>query len=139
VLLTGLGMLVAGTTILTIGSFVVFVPQDLTFLGLDRQALDAINPRLVPVIAHDRSGFGGGLATVGLLVLGCVWFGRPSRALWQALLAAGVVGFGAAIGIHGLIGYLDQVHVGPALLGAVVFAVGMGLTRRRVASGPGRR
>ena len=129
-LLTGFGMLVAGATILTIGSFVVFVPQDLVFLGLDRAQLDAISPRLVPLIAHDRSGFGGSLATAGVIVLGCVWYGRPSRALWQALLVAGVAGFGAAIGIHGLIGYLDEVHVGPAIAGAAVFAVGMALTRQ---------
>ena len=128
-LLTGLGMVVAGTTILTIGSFVVFVPQDLVFLGLERGALDAINPRLVPLIAHDRSGFGGGLATAGIVVLGVVWYGRPGRALWQALLVAGGVGFGAAIGIHGLIGYLDATHVAPAVGGALVFALGMVLVR----------
>jgi hypothetical protein len=128
-LLTGFGMVVAGLTILTVGSFVVFVPQDLAFMGLDRAALDAINPRLVPVIAHDRSGFGGGLATTGLVVLGTVWCGRPSRSLWEALAVAGTVGFGAAIGIHGLIGYLDASHVGPAVVGAAVFAAGMALSR----------
>jgi hypothetical protein len=134
-LLAGFGMLVAGTTILTIGTFVVFVPQDLMFIGFDRAALDAMNPRLVPLIAHDRSGFGGGLATAGLVVLGVVWAGRPSRALWQALMAAGVVGFGAAIGIHALVGYLDASHVGPAVLGAVVFAGGIGFARRGMLDG----
>ena len=81
----GAGMVVAGLTITTIGALVVFVPQDITFIGLDRAALDAIDAHLVPLIAHDRAGFGGGLATTGLLVLAVVWFGRPSRALWQAL------------------------------------------------------
>ena len=127
-LLTAFGMVVAGVTIVTIGSFVVFVPQDLDFIGLDRAALDAIDPRLVALIAHDRAGFGGGLATTGLTVLGCVWCGRPSRSLWEALLIAGVAGFGAAIGVHGLIGYLDLSHVGPAILGAAIFAAGMVLT-----------
>ena len=61
-LLTAVGMLVAGLVIVTIGTFVVFVPQDLEFIGLDRAALDGIDPRLVPLIAHDRAGFGGGLA-----------------------------------------------------------------------------
>lgn len=128
-MLTAVGMVVAGLTILTIGSFVVFVPQDLEFIGLDRAALDAINPRLVPLIAHDRAGFGGGIATTGAVVLACVWCARPSRSLWEALLIAGVVGFGAAIGIHGLVGYLDLSHVGPAVLGAVVYAAGMLLSR----------
>jgi hypothetical protein len=128
-LLTAFGMLVAGLTIVTIGTFVVFVPQDLAYLGLDRAALDLIDPRLVPLIAHDRAGFGGGLATTGLTVLVAVWCGRPSRALWEALLMAGLAGFGAAIGVHGLIGYLDLSHVGPAIGGAAVFIVGIVLSR----------
>jgi hypothetical protein len=128
-LLTGFGMLVAGLTIVTLGTFVVFVPQDLGFIGLDRASLDALDPRLVPLIAHDRSGFGGGLATTGLVVLACVWFGRPSHALWQALALAGMAGFGTAIGVHGLVGYLDLTHVGPAILGAWTFIAGMLLVR----------
>lgn len=128
-LLTGFGMVVAGLTILTIGTFVVFVPQDMAFIGLDRAGLDALNSRLVPLIAHDRSGFGGGLATVGLVVIGVVRYGRPSLSLWQALLVAGSVGFGAAIAVHGLVGYVDLTHVGPAILGAAIFGVGIALTR----------
>ena len=124
-ILTAIGMLVAGLVIVTIGTLVVFVPQDLAFIGLDRAALDLVDPRLVPLIAHDRAGFGGGLATTGLTVLGCVWCGQPSRARWEALLIAGVAGFGAAVGVHGLIGYLDLSHVGPAILGAGLFVVGM--------------
>lgn len=134
VILTGIGMIVAGGTILTLGTVFVFVPQDLMYLGFDRAALDALNPRLVPLIAHDRSGFGGGLVSVGILVIGCALFGRPSRHLWQALAVAGAVGFGAAIGVHGLVGYLDATHVGPAVAGAVVFGVGMGLSRPSKAS-----
>ncbi len=128
-LLTGFGMLVAGLTIATVGTFVVFVPQDLAFIGLDRPALDAIDPHLVPLIAHDRAGFGGGLLTTGLVVLGIAWRARPARALWDALALAGTAGFGAAIGVHGLIGYLDVTHVGPAVLGAAIFATGMILVR----------
>src|SRR4029078_2260667 len=101
-LLTWFGMFVAGFTNVTIGTVVVVVPQDLVYIGLDKAALDALDPRLVPLIAHDRSCFGGGLATPGLVMLACVWFGRPSRALWQALALAGTAGFGAAIGVHGL-------------------------------------
>jgi hypothetical protein len=126
--LTGAGIALAGLTIVSIGSLVVFVPQDLTYLGLGRSALDAMDPRLVPLIAHDRAGFGGGLATTGLTVMACVWCGRPSRSRWEALAIAGAAGFGAAIGVHEVIGYLDLTHIGPAILGASVFALGMGLT-----------
>ncbi len=135
-LLAGVGVAVAGLTIATIGTFVVFVPQDIDFIGLSRSELDAIDARLVPLIAHDRSGFGGGLATTGLTVMACVWCGRPSRSLWETLAIAGVAGFGAAIGIHGLVGYLDLTHVGPAILGAGVFLLGLALTDR---SGVDRR
>jgi hypothetical protein len=131
VVLTGVGMVVAGLTILALGSIVVFVPQDLIYIGFDRATLDALNARLVPLIAHDRTGFGGGVATIGLLILGCVRWATWSRSLWQALAIAGTVGFAAAIGIHGLIGYLDATHVGPAVAGAVVFAIGMMLSRPR--------
>ena len=129
IVLTGIGMVVAGTTILVLGSIVVFVPQDLMYIGFDRSALDAIDAHLVPLLAHDRTGFGGGVATMGLLVLGTVRWGRWSRSLWQALAAAGLVGFGAAIGVHGLVGYLDASHVGPAVAGGLVFALGMVLAR----------
>lgn len=129
-LLAGFGVTVAGLTIATIGTVVVFVPQDIEFIGLSRAALDAVDPRLVPLIAHDRSGFGGGLATTGLTVLACVWCGRPSRSLWETLAIAASAGFGAAIGIHGLVGYLDLSHVGPAVAGAAVFALGLAISVR---------
>ena len=128
--LTGLGMVTAGLTILVIGSTAVFVPQDLGFLGLTPADLSALNPHLVPLIAHDRAGFGGGLATTGVAVLCCAWCAAPSRRLWQALLVAGSVGFGAAVGIHLLVGYLDLTHVGPAIAGAAIFAVGIALFPR---------
>jgi hypothetical protein len=104
------------------------VPQDLTFMGLSAADLRAINPRLVPLIAHDRAGFGGALVTCGVTWLFCVWHGAPSRSLWQTLLFAGIAGFGCAIGIHAIIGYVDLVHLAPALLGAVLFAAAIALS-----------
>lgn len=132
--LTGVGLVLAGTTILVLGSIVVFVPQDLVFIGFDRATLDSLNPRLVPLIAHDRTGFGGGVAAMGFLALGCLVWGTWSRSLWQALGIAGAIGFGAAIGIHGLVGYLDVSHVGPAVAGALVFTAGLWLSRPRAAA-----
>ena len=123
------------------GTTSVFVPQDLTYIGLGAAELRAINPRLVPLIAHDRAGFGGALLTCGVTWLFCVWYGQPSRGLWQALLLAGISGFACAIGIHWIIGYLDLVHLAPALLGAVLFAAAIGLSYRPMCGGeePGTR
>ena len=131
---TGLGLVGAGLTICIVGTTSVFVPQDLVYIGLSAPDLRAINPRLVPLIAHDRAGFGGALLTCGVAWLFCVWYGRPSRSLWQALLAAGTVGFACAIGIHWLVGYLDLFHLAPALLGAAVFAVAIALSFKPMCS-----
>src|SRR5687768_15181214 len=122
-LATAAGTLAAGTVILFLGATEVFVAEDLAFMGLTRDGLDAVNPRLVPLIAHDRAGFGGGLATTGLVLLLCAWYARPARALHQALLVAGAAGFGCAIGVHFFEGYTNPVHLAPAFAGATLFAV----------------
>jgi hypothetical protein len=105
----------------------VFVPQDLEFMGMSPAELRAISPRLVPLIAHDRAGFGGGLCATGVAVFFCVWCGVPSRSLWQVLCVAGVAGFGTAIAIHPIVGYLSFSHLAPAVGVAVVFCAGLGL------------
>jgi hypothetical protein len=90
-----------------------------------RLALDAIDRHLVPLIAHDRASFGGALASTGVAVIGVAVCGRPSRGLALALLGAGAAGFGAALGTHILIGYLDPVHVAPAVAAALAFVTGI--------------
>jgi hypothetical protein len=124
-LATATGMILGGLTIMTVGMTSVFVPQDLSFMGLTAADLHSINPRLVPLIAHDRAGFGGGIASCGVAVFFCVWCGRPSKNLWQVLCLAGVVGFSTAIGIHPVIGYLSFSHLAPAMMGAIAFLCGL--------------
>jgi len=128
-LLSTLGIIGGGLTIMTVGMTSVFVPQDLEFMGLDANAIRAINDKLVPLIAHDRAGFGGGLASVGIAMFLTVWCAPLSRSLWQALAVAGVAGFGTAIGIHPVIGYNSVTHLGPAVVGAIVFFTGMVLAK----------
>ncbi|HEX4591482.1 MAG TPA: hypothetical protein VH120_16215, partial [Gemmataceae bacterium] len=127
-LLTALGVTGAGLTILTVGMTAVFVPQDLAYLGVGVADLRALNPRLVPLIAHDRAGFGGALLSCGVALMLCVWYGRPSPSLWQVLLLAGLAGFVPAIGVHFAIGYTDAVHLAPAVAGAVLYVIGLALT-----------
>jgi hypothetical protein len=120
-------MVAGGLTILTVGMTSVFVPQDLMFIGMTARELHAVNPRLVPLIAHDRAGFGGGTVACGLTIWSVVWCGTPSRSLWQALCLAGIAGFGTAIGVHFVVGYMDLTHLAPAALGAVLFSIGLAL------------
>lgn len=129
-LLTALGIVGAGVTISMIGVTTVFVPQDLAFMDLTADYLRSVNPRLVPLIAHDRAGFGGGLCSGGIALVGILWYAGPSRSLWQLLAVVGVIGFSCAIGVHFLIGYTDASHLAPAVAGAVLFAVGLFVSYR---------
>ncbi len=129
---TAIGMLLGGATIMAVGMTRVFVPTDLEYMGLRAQDLYALNPRLVPLIAHDRAGFGGGLFSTGIVVMSTVWAGlRPgARSLWWALAISGGVGFACAIGIHPIVGYTSFVHLAPAYAGALALVVGLALLYR---------
>lgn len=131
-LATATGMIAGGLTVMTVGMTWVFVPQDLAFMGVSPAELQAISARLVPLIAHDRAGFGGAICTTGITVFFCVWCARPSKSLWQVLCFSGVVGFATAIGVHPVVGYNDLFHLAPAILGAVLFIVGLILCYRRM-------
>lgn len=133
------GIIGGGLTIQYIGMTSVFVSTDLVFMGLDRQELDAINPRLIPLIAHDRAGFGGALTTVGLLITAILWFARISRSLWQTLFLGGVFGWSTAILVHPAIGYTDPIHLSPAVGGAILYGVGLYLTRPEKSDTAGSR
>ena len=127
VLLLGVtfGLIVAGATIMILGSTRVFVPQDLEFIQATRDEVGSINSRLVPLIAHDRAGFGGALVSCGLAMFLSVLYGRMSKSLWQALTVAGGIGFATAIGVHPAIGYLSVSHLAPAVGACLAFGLGL--------------
>ena len=122
-----IGMFCGGATVMTVGMTCVFVPEDLAFLGLARADLHAINPRLVPLIAHDRAGFGGAVCCCGVLLAGTSWRAEFDRAARQALAIAGASGFGTALFVHSAIGYTDLLHIAPAIVGLCLFAMGLWL------------
>jgi hypothetical protein len=122
-LATAGGLIAAGLTIIAVGMTIVFVPQDLHFMSMQREMLMEISPRLIPLIAHDRAGFGGGLASTGILIAFCAWYAPSSRSFRQAILISGLAGFGCAIGIHYVEGYTDMTHLAPAILGGLIFLV----------------
>ena len=133
--LSTFGIAMAGLTIMTVGMTRVFVPQDLEYMGISAAEISAINQRLVPLIAHDRAGFGGGLFSCGLGMLFCTAFGKPSKSLHQALLLAGIAGFSTAILVHPVIGYTNLFHLGPAIVGCVAYFVGLGLAAAKRTAG----
>ena len=135
-LFTAWCLILGGLIIMVVGMTTVFVPQDLEFMEVAAADLWSDNPGLVPLIAHDRAGFGGGVCCCGLTMFFCINCSPPSRSLWQALAITGVAGFGTAIGVHFPIGYTTFSHLAPAYFGAIVFAVGMLLTFQKMVLHP---
>jgi hypothetical protein len=123
------GMVGGGLTIVAVGMTSVFVPEDLAYLGVGRAELEPLNPRLIPLIAHDRAGFGGAVCCCGVVLAGIAWRARLDRAAMQALAIAGMAGFGTAILVHPAIGYNDLWHLIPAFGGAAAFTCGWWLLR----------
>jgi hypothetical protein len=124
------GLVLAGATIVGVGMTAVFVPQDLAFMAMTREQIAAISPMLIPVIAHDRAGFSGGLLSCGLLILIITRHAPLTRSFLEAIALMGLFGFGAALGVHGAIGYLDLTHLAPAYAGLVLFLTGLALCAR---------
>jgi hypothetical protein len=137
-LLGAAGTALGGLTILWVGITDIFVREDLAFMGLSAEQLQAVSPRLVPLMAHDRAGFGGAVFTLGLTAFFCLSCSPPTRALWEAMLVSGSVGLAAAIGVHGFVGYTDPWHLAPALAAAASMIIGLALTSPSVvpARGP---
>jgi len=127
----GLALLAAGATIATIGVTAVFVSEDLDFMQTTAEALRAANPRLVPLVAHDRASFGGMILASGwVFLLSALWgFRNGSAWLWWTMLAAGLSAYAASIGVHFCVGYTHVTHLLPALSGLALILVGMFLSR----------
>ncbi|WP_020475736.1 hypothetical protein [Zavarzinella formosa] len=130
-LAVSIGSIVAGVVILSLGMTEVFVPQDLAYLSVSTDELRALNPRLVPLIAHDRVGFGGAMVSAGLAATACVWHMEPHGSAWWVLALGGAAAFGPAIAVHYAIGYTDPIHLAPAIAAAALHALGLALMMRR--------
>jgi hypothetical protein len=117
----GAGLILAGFTIAIFGMTTVFVPSDLRFIGLTPSALAHISHSLIPVISHDRAGFGGGLCSIGCLLLFMSRCAELNRNLVEIVAVMGCTGFGAALGVHFAVGYVDFLHLLPAFVGFFIF------------------
>ncbi len=118
---SAVGLILAGITIAIFGITTVFVPSDLRFIGLETSALRRISPMLIPVISHDRAGFGGGLCSIGSFLLFMARCAELNRSLVEIVAVMGCAGFGCAIGVHFAVGYLDFFHLSPAFIGLMAF------------------
>ncbi|HET7112235.1 MAG TPA: hypothetical protein VFI57_01270, partial [Pyrinomonadaceae bacterium] len=126
----GFALLAAGAGISVIGVTQVFVHADLEFMQTTAEALAAADPRLVPLVAHDRATLGGMLLAAGwLFLLPALWgFRRGSSWLWWSSLIAGVIAYATAIGVHYAVGYLSVKHLLPAFGGLALMLVGLTLS-----------
>ena len=123
----GFALLTAGAVISLIGVTQVFVHEDLMFMETTAATLAAANPRLVPLVAHDRATLGGMLLASGwLFLLPALWgYRRGSSWLWWTLLIAGSIAYAAGIGVHYAVGYLNFKHLLPAFGGYGLLVVGL--------------
>jgi hypothetical protein len=123
----GAGIALAGMTIAIFGMTRVFVPSDLRFIGLPHATLAHISPMLIPLISHDRTGFGGGLCSIGCLLLFMARCAELNRSFLEIVAVMGAAGFGGAIGVHFVVGYVDFYHLLPAFLGFLLFLLATSL------------
>jgi dihydroorotate dehydrogenase len=125
--ISGMCLLSAGIVISIIGMNGVFVPEDLMFFSLIPEQITAFNKKLIPLIAHDRAGFGGALISEGFLLLTIALWGYKEGAkwIWWTLAIGGLPGFLTGIGTHFMIGYDNHFHLSPAYLLFVFYIVGL--------------
>ncbi|WP_123678239.1 hypothetical protein [Couchioplanes caeruleus] len=94
-MLVGLGMIVAGlgAAVITLGPLLAWYDNE--YLGAGRGQLEAVNPRLVHFVQHDRISLAGALIAIGVLYAGLAWGGIRRGWTWAryAYLASGAVGF----------------------------------------------
>lgn len=123
----GVSLSVGGLVIAGVGVTDVFVPQDLAFMGVTPAELNAANPKLIPLIAHDRAGFGGALFSNAVMLLIVALWGiqQGQRWLWWTLLAGGSPAFIAGLSVHFSIGYRDFIHLLPAYFAAALYVAGL--------------
>lgn len=126
-IVVGISLCIGGIVIAYIGITDVFVPTDLGYLCTSSNALDLANPRLVPLIAHDRAGFGGALLSdaIGILIVALWGLQQGARWQWWTLLWSGAPGFIAGLSVHYAIGYTDFIHLLPAYFVLIVYIAGL--------------
>lgn len=125
----GASLAVGGITIAAVGITGVFVPEDLAYLEATRDQIRALDPQLLPLIAHDRAGFGGALLAdaLALLIMALWGIQAGQRWIWRTFLIGGAPAFAAAFSVHWHIGYRDLWHLAPAFFALLLYILGLAL------------
>jgi dihydroorotate dehydrogenase len=123
----GASLAVGGVVISMVGVTQVFVPTDISYLCMPPDMLNEFNERLIPVIAHDRAGFGSALFSVGLLVLMlALWGIREGESwVWWTFTIGAIPAFAAGIATHFIIGYTNFFHLLPAYFALLLYVIGV--------------
>lgn len=126
-ILLGASLAVGGVVISLVGVSSVFVPTDLSYICMTPEMLNEFNQRLIPVIAHDRAGFGSALLSVGLLVLMLALWGirEGERWVWWTFTIGAIPAFASGLATHFLIGYTDFIHLLPAYFALLLYVSGV--------------
>ena len=110
-MLMGLGMLTGGLLAVAIAATQVVLAYDETFVGLSHAQLEAVNPRLLPFMAHDRISLAGTMLTIGILYTSLAAIGLRRGLHWaqHAVQLSAIAGFGSFFLFLGF-GYFDPFH-----------------------------
>jgi hypothetical protein len=109
--LMGAGMLIGSVLALVIAATRVVLPYDEAFVGMSRDELAAVNPRLLAFMAHDRVSLAGTMVAIGVTYVGLSLFGVRRGLHWarQCVFVSAFTGFASFFLFLGF-GYLDTFH-----------------------------
>jgi hypothetical protein len=118
-MLLGAGMALGSALALAVAATRVVLPYDEQFVGLTRDELRAVNPRLLAFMTHDRVALAGTMVTIGVLYTQLSLFGVRRGRHWAAVavFASAFAGFGTFFLFLGF-GYFDPFH---AFVTAILF------------------
>ena len=110
-LLMGAGMLFGSILALGIAATRVVLPYDEAYLGMTRDQINQLNPRLLAFMAHDRVSVAGTMIAIGVMYVGLSLHGIR-RGLHWAQLAVFVSAFTGFASFFLFLGfdYLDPFH-----------------------------
>lgn len=109
--LVGFGLILTGASAITVALTTVILPYDESFLGLTREALVRINPRLLPFLSHDRVTYAGAGMSCGLLFFSLTYFAGRCGQKWAytAAVVSCAAGFASFL-LFLAYKFLDPLH-----------------------------